>query len=224
MAPISGTARSGHMKSVWHSTAIAAICLAAFLALPAPVSAQIQDRPTRFELTPFAGYQSGETFSDEITGTHLELESKQTTGLVLDVNLAPDTQLEFFYSRAEPSLSPEAGGASIADVKVEYLHAGAVYVFNNGRVRPFFGGSVGATRFSPDAPGLDSDTNFSLGLAGGVKLFLTKNIGVRLEARVIATQVGSDSAAFCNNGSCRIFYEGDFVWQYMANTGVVIAF
>jgi opacity protein-like surface antigen len=110
------------------------------------------------------------------------------------------------------------------DVKVEYLHVGAIYAFNRGRVRPFFGGTVGATRLSPDAPGLNSDTNFSLGLAGGVKPFLTKHVGLRLEGRVFATQVDSDSAAFCTNGSCRIFYDGDFLWQYTANAGIVIGF
>lgn len=224
MAPGSGTISSGVSETAWHSRAITAICLAACLASPVPVSAQTKDQPTRFELTPFAGYQNGETFSDEITGTDLKLESKQTMGLVFDVNFAPDTQLEFFYSRAEPSLAPEGGGAALTDVKVEYLHVGAVYVYSNGQVRPFFGATGGATRFSPNAPGLDSDTNFSLGLTGGVKLFLTRNIGVRLEARAFATQVDSNSAAFCNNGSCRIFYEGDFIWQYMANVGLVIAF
>jgi hypothetical protein len=71
---------------------------------------------------------------------------------------------------------------------------------------------------------MDSDTNFSLGIVGGVKLFLTKNIGLRLEARGFATQVSSDSAAFCNNGGCRIFYDGDFFWQVTANAGLVVAF
>lgn len=198
--------------------------LAGLLASIRAVSAQVPERPTQFELAPFAGYQSSDTFSDEATGTQLKLESKQTLGVIVDVNLSPDTQLEFLYSQANPSLAPKGGGTALTDIKVEYLHVGAIYVYSNGHVRPFFGATGGATRFSPDAPGLDSDTNFSLGLVGGVKLFLAKNIGVRLEARAFATQVDSNSAAFCNNGSCRIFYEGDFIYQYMANAGVIIAF
>lgn len=198
---------------------LAMACLAAGTA-----SAQQGEQATRIELTPFVGYQSSETFSDEVTDTSLKLDSTQNAGLIVDVNLAPDTQLEFLYSTATSSLAPERGGRTLTDVKVEYLHVGAVYVYSAGKVRPFFGVTGGVTRFSPDAAGLDSDTNFSLGLAGGVKLFLTKNIGLRLEARAFATQVDSDSAAFCNNGTCRIFYEGDFIWQYSANAGVIIAF
>lgn len=197
--------------------------LASVAACPA-VLAQQPGQTTRFEITPFAGYQSSEDFSDEVSGTELKLESTGNAGIIFDMNLAPDTQLEFLYSTATSSLAPKSGGPALTDVKVEYLHVGAVYVYSDGRVRPFFGATGGATRFSPDAPGLDSDTNFSLGLVGGFKLFLTKNIGLRVEARAFATQVDSDSAAFCNNGSCRIFYEGDFIWQYAANAGIVIAF
>jgi opacity protein-like surface antigen len=200
--------------------------VAAFLACatcPA-VLAQAPQQPTTFELAPFIGYQSSQDFTDEATGTGLKLDSAQSAGLVVDVNLAPDTQLEFLYSKASSSLAPEGGGAALTDIKVEYLHVGAIYVYSSGRVRPFFGATAGATRFSPDAPGLDSDTNFSLGLAGGVKLFLARNIGIRLEARAFATQVDSDSAAFCNNGTCRIFYDGDFIWQFAANAGIVLAF
>lgn len=211
------------MTKTTHTTAIA-IGLLASLAICPTALAQQAERETRLEITPFVGYQSGEEFSDQVSGTTLKLESASSAGLIVDVNLASDTQLEFLYSTAKSSLAPEGGGPALTDVKVEYLHVGAVYVYSNGRVRPFFGATAGVTRFSPDAPGLDSDTNFSLGLAGGVKLFLTKNIGLRLEARAFGTQVSSDSAAFCNNGTCRIFYDGDFIFQYTANAGVVIAF
>ena len=194
------------------------------LAVSASAIAQQPEQWPRFELTPFAGYQSGEEFSDQTTGVRLKLESTQSVGLILDMTVAPDTQFEIYYSKAESSLSPEGGGPVSTDIKVEYLHLGAIYAFNRGRVRPFFGGTAGATRLTPDAPGLNNDTNFSVGLAGGVKLFLTKHVGLRLEARVFATQVDSDSAAFCTNGSCRIFYDGDFLWQYTANAGIVIGF
>jgi hypothetical protein len=148
-----------------------------------------------------------------------------SAGLIFGMNVAPDVQLEFVYSRANSSLSPEGGGPATAHIRVEYLHAGAIYTSSSsGRVVPFFGGTAGATRLTPEEPGLDSDTNFSVGLVGGVKLFVTKHVGLRLEARVLATQVDSDSAAFCNNGSCRIFYEGDFLWQYAASAGIVIGF
>lgn len=195
----------------------------AFLAASAASHAQ-QWEPAKVELTPFVGYQSEIEFTDQNTGSGLKLDSTDNAGLIVDVGLAPDIQLEFLYSRSSSGLTPDGSGIALSDIKVEYFHVGALYVYQGGRVRPFFGATGGATRFSPDAPGLDRDTRFSLGLAGGVKLFLARNIGLRLEARAFATQVDSNSAAFCNNGSCRIFYDGDFIWQYMFNAGVIVAF
>jgi len=180
--------------------------------------------PAKVELTPFVGYQSAIEFADQTNGGGLELDSTDNAGLIVDVGLAPNMQLEFLYSRADSGLAPDRGGAALTNIKVEYFQIGALYVYQEGRVRPFFGATGGATRLSPDAPALDGDTRFSLGLAGGVKLFLARNIGVRLEARAFATQVDSESAAFCNNGTCRIYYDGDFLYQYMFNAGVIIAF
>jgi opacity protein-like surface antigen len=196
--------------------------LACFVSSPALAQQVLQ--PARVELTPFVGYQSDETFKDELTGTNLKLENAHSAGLIVDVDVAPGSQVEILYSRAKSSLAPERGGAVLTDVKVEYLHIGGLLVYGNDRVRPFFGATLGMTRFSPDAPRLEGDTNFSLGFVGGVKLFLTKNIGLRLEARGFATSVSSDSTAFCNNGGCRIFYDGDVLWQFAGNAGLVIAF
>jgi len=211
------------MTRARQARSVMAVCMLACLA-SAPALAQQVHQPTRVELTPFVGYQSDETFLDELTGTKLKLENAQSAGLIVDVDVAPGSQVEILYSRAKSSLAPERGGPALTDVKVEYLHIGGLLVYGNDRVKPFFGATLGMTRFSPDAPRLDSDTNFSLGLVGGVKLFLTKNIGLRLEARGYATAVSGDSAAFCNNGGCRIFYDGDILWQFAGNAGLVIAF
>ena len=186
---------------------------------PVPASAP----GTRFELTAIAGIQSGADFSDQQNGGDVRMHSAENLGLILDFNVAPDTQLEILYSRATPELD-DSDGSRLADLKIEHLHVGGVYVYNAGHVRPFFAATLGATRFDPSAPGSGSDTRFSLGLGGGVKLMLTDNIGVRLEARAYAIEVDSDSAVFCVNNTCRIHYDGDFLMQYAAHAGVVIAF
>lgn len=207
-----------------HAGAALAMCTIAWLCACSEASAQQPAQGQRFEVSAITGYQEKETFTDATTGAKLRLDSAHSGGLIVDVNVTPDSQMEFIYTRAKSSLAPEAGGPALTDVKVEYLHVGGILVYGKDHVRPFFGATLGASRFSPDAPGMDSDTNFSLGIVGGVKLFLTKNIGLRLEARGFATQVSSDSAAFCNNGGCRIFYDGDFFWQVTANAGLVVAF
>ena len=199
--------------------AVATACL-----LPQAAWAQQAPRSTTVEIAPFVGKQSGADFTDQTTGTGLELKSADSAGLVVNYNLRPDTQLEFLYSRAKSEIKPDDGGPALTDLKVEYLHVGAAYVYNGGRTRPFLSVTAGATLLDPSLPGSDRDIRFSLGIAGGVKLFLTDNIGLRLAARAVATQVDSDSAAFCVNGACRIYYDGDFMTQYAANIGVIVAF
>ena len=178
---------------------------------------------TTVELTAFVGRQSGEDFSDQATGQQARLHSADNAGLILGVNLAPDIQLEFLYSRADTSLKDDTA-TTLADLKMEHLHMGAAYVYSAGHVRPFLSVTAGATRLDPKGSGYDSDTHFSLGIGGGVKFFLTDHIGLRLEARAYAIQVDSDSAAFCNNGTCRVYYDGDFLFQYAAHAGIAIAF
>jgi len=207
-----------------HTGSAIAICLIACLHTCGLASAQQPEQATRVELTPMAGYQGQENFTDATSGAKLRLDGAHSFGLIVDVNVTPNSQVEVLYTSAKSALAPAAGGPELTDVKIEYLHVGGLLVYGHDRVRPFFGATLGASRFSPNAPGLNSDTNFSVGIVGGVKLFLTKNFGLRLEARGFATQTSGDGAAFCNNGACRIFYDGDFFWQVTANAGLVIAF
>ncbi|HVY04740.1 MAG TPA: outer membrane beta-barrel protein [Burkholderiales bacterium] len=205
-----------------NSTLLAArACIAACLGWMTPATAQ---QVARVEVAPMVGYQSSLKFDDAAGNARYKLDSTNNVGLVLDFRAAPNSQVELLYSRAKSALAPDDGGPKLADVKVEYYHLGGILVYGNDRVQPFFGATVGATRFAPDAAGLDSDTRFSFGLVGGAKLFLTKHIGLRLEARAFGTEVNSNSAAFCTNGSCRIFYDGSFMWQYAINAGLIAAF
>jgi opacity protein-like surface antigen len=200
---------------------IVIICVLTCLAVSPAASAQ---QPRQVELTPFVGYQSKESFTDETTASTLKLDNAPSVGLIVDVDATPGSQYEFLYSQAKSSLAPERGGRTLTDVKVEYLHAGGLLVFGDDHVRPFFGATLGLSRFSPDASRMDSDTNFSLGLVGGVKFFLTRHVGLRFEARGFATATNGNSSAFCNSGTCKIFYDGNVLWQATANAGLVIAF
>jgi len=198
--------------------------LAGLAAMPQPGLAQAWP-PLEVEITPFVGYQSSLEFKEEGTGNVLELEETDNLGLFLDFTLTPDTQLEFLYLKSSKApLRPDMGGAALADIGVEYLHVGGLLLFSQDKLRPYIGGGLGATHFSPDAPGMDGDTRFSLSFGGGVKYFLARNIGFRLDARAFLTQTDSDSAAFCVNGVCRIHYDGDFITQYTVSAGIIVGF
>jgi opacity protein-like surface antigen len=65
------------------------------------------------------------------------------------------------------------------------------------KIRPYIVGSLGFTH--EDNSGKNSTrTDFSYGLGGGVKYFLTQHIGLRGDARYMPTYANSSLATYCD--------------------------
>jgi opacity protein-like surface antigen len=199
--------------------------LAAGLVIGAAVAPPV--RAADFEITPFAGYTMGGYFTDEATGATLGLNNMANYGFMLDMKDIGDSWFEFYFSRQETRLKANPGssaGSPQFDVDVEYFHVGGTYGTSTERLKPFIVGTIGATYMDPRGPGLNSETKFSLSLGGGIKMFLTDRLGIRLDARWFGTFVGGGGAVFCSGGSCLINFQGDLWSQGVANAGVVVAF
>jgi hypothetical protein len=76
----------------------------------------------------------------------------------------------------------------------------------------------------PKGAGLNSETKFSLSLGGGVKLYLTEHVGIRLDARWFGTFIGGSGSVFCSGGACLVNVQGDVLSQFTANAGLIMAF
>ena len=193
-----------------------------------PVAAE--EKPSRFELTPFAGYQFGGEFELEGSDTELELDEAQSFGLILNMDIDADRQYEFYYSRQETELDNKGLflNEPVLDLDVEYLHVGGTVAFAGDSVRPYVVGTIGLSRFDPQASGLDSETFFSFSFGGGAKFFADKRVGLRLEGRFFATLIDSDSEIFCRSGAdtnfCAVKVDGDLLLQWQAMAGLVFRF
>ena len=197
------------------------------LSLVGTATAQAQN----VELTPYLGVRFGGNFTDDFGDifVDLEVEDGESYGAILDIPIGPSWNLEFFYSHQESELIGDEGlfgnDFFISDIDVDYIHVGAQYVWDVGQVKPFLGGSVGATRFSP--AGFDSETRPSVSVNGGVKVMFNEHLGLRLEARAINTLVDdNDDDIFCRRGSdfdC-YGYDDDYFFQGEGLAGLVIAF
>ena len=186
-----------------------------------------------FELTPFIGYTGGGDFTNVATGQSLSLDETSSYGILLGFKQAPDPKqpgtawLELYLSRQQTKLranQPLLFSSPTLDVDVEYYHIGGTYGQAEGKVQPFVAGTFGATRMVPQQYGLSSETKFSLTLGGGVKLYLTERVGLRLEGRWLGTVVNANGGMFCSNGACLVTVQGDLFSQYVANAGVILAF
>ena len=196
------------------------------LGIMSMVSVATETMGQNFEVTPFAGYRFGGSFEDSVTGFGLDIHNSEAYGIVLGINMSPETQVELLYSHQPTELRPKGlfSPTSLTDLDIDYYHFGGTYIWNPERdVRPFIQASVGVTHLSPDRAGLGSETRFSFGIGGGVKYFLTKHIGFRLDGRALGTLLNSNSTIFCSGG-CTVRVEGNTLWQFQGNLGVIFAF
>ncbi|HUJ18015.1 MAG TPA: hypothetical protein VL197_08475 [Nitrospirota bacterium] len=197
----------------------AMILVAAFTPIPAMA--------TSLEVTPFAGYTWGGEFNDSVTGETLKVDETANYGVMVDFKQDEQSQIELYFSRQATQLKANERlftGNPLFDLDIEYFHVGGTYGMDSGKVRPFVVGSLGATHMVPKGPGLDALTKFSLSLGGGVKLFATDRVGLRLEGRWFGTLFNGSGSAFCSSGACAISVQGDLFSQFTTNAGVFITF
>ena len=181
-------------------------------------------RDKHVEVTPFTGYQWGGECEDEFTGVGLKLAEASNYGLIVDVDIAPPTQqLELFWSHQATELNVKGGG-SLGDMDVDYFHIGGTQQWPRGKVIPFVAGGLGVTYFDPSLAGAGSATRFSMGLGGGVKVMATERIGLRLEARGLATLGDSEGFVFSGHDGTVVVFTRDVFWQFMVSAGVIVRF
>jgi hypothetical protein len=172
------------------------------------------------------GLRGGGEFEDAATEATLTLQETQTYTIVLDKQMKNGKYYEFYYSHQTSELtSGDPFSGPLFDVDIDYLHFGGKHYLNkeNGT---FLVGTIGATHFDPKEAGLGSETNFSLGIGGGIEFMSQKNIGLRLEGRAFGNFLDSSGAIFCggSSGGCTIITSSSVLWQFELNVGLIFRF
>ncbi|HKU16891.1 MAG TPA: outer membrane beta-barrel protein [Steroidobacteraceae bacterium] len=197
---------------------------AALLFLAGPARAEEPQRYNDWEFTPFIGFMGGGEFEDPTDGSNRDLDEDTDFGLIVDAAADYWRHYELLYAR----MSTKVDGTAPFDLDVQYLQIGGTVSYPDAtRVIPYFGLTVGAARFSPDAPGLSDETKIAFSVAGGVRVPITQNIGVRLDLRGFVTLLDAEGDLFCASSAgltCNIRAKSDTFVQYSANLGVTIGF
>ncbi len=156
--------------------------------IPAAAAAQVN----RFEVTPFAGYRlSGQVDNAADIGfdrrSDIEIDEGATFGLLFDIPLSSNWQLELLASRQSSSFTADQGVLSpsdnLGDFDLGLYQAGFLFQWGEGQVSPFAVATIGLARIEPDFPELDAENYLSGSFGGGVKVFLSENVGLRFEGR-----------------------------------------
>ncbi|HUO34868.1 MAG TPA: outer membrane beta-barrel protein [Candidatus Acidoferrum sp.] len=186
------------------------------------------------EITPFGGARFGGTVNlNSGTFGDYRFKSSWNYGGILDVGLAPDLmpnlEGEFMWNRQDTELSAGYGSGGpyydLTPAKLDMYQFGLLYQFgpHQSKLHPFVVGGLGFTNFHTNGA-LPFDNKFAFNLGGGVKYFMTKHVGFRLEARYSPTQTTSSPAIYCGPFGCFGTTVHNFAQQGQANAGVIIRF
>src|SRR5262245_51173696 len=123
------------------------LILAALLLIPAAALAQA---PHRFEVTPMVGWRFDGEFNvddDFLDERNVRVDEGQAFGVIFDVPLGPNFQIEFLANRQDSEFVVDPGlftpERSLGDVTIDMFHAGILYQFGPGQVQGFFSTGLG---------------------------------------------------------------------------------
>lgn len=225
----SGSSVEKNMRKVRPMSAPALITsVLSIVAMVAGASASASEAENdykRFEITPFAGYMAGGEFEDPTTNAERDLEEDTTYGVFVDIAAESWRHYEILFA----NLDSEVDGTTPFDMGVQYLQIGGTVSHPDAQtVIPYFGMTIGAARFSPDAAGLDDETKLAFSAGGGMRIPITDHFGVRFDARAFLTVLDGEGDLFCVSeggaGTCSIRAKSDTFLQYSASVGVTLAF
>ena len=198
-----------------------------FGGLPAVAAA---DNQFGIEITPYAAYRMGGSFSDETNNIELDIQDSAAQGVIINGMVRSNTQWEVLYGRQATDI--DSGGLFIndplLDFDIEYMHFGGTYLFDGESVRPFVALTVGVTHADPGDSTFGAENFFSASLGAGWNLAATSRLGVRLEVRAFTTFVDSDSKLFCQSGGgdggCLVLIDSNTLTQWEARAGITLRF
>jgi len=198
----------------------------------------------KMEFSAFFGYTLSEGIEfgpDNISGGLLieKITPTSAPGWGFQADLLAGEMNAFGFQFSEQWSKMELTGAAgekveITDMSVRNYHG--MFTFNlgapNASARPFFFIGLGMTQYSPEniqGNSVDSKSKFSTTGGGGVKLFPTEHLGIRLSARWTPTYIRSDpSGFFCSTfwigGVCWVIEEPNYSHQFEFTGGLIFRF
>ena len=189
--------------------------------------------PRVFDISAFAGYQlNGDVGTN---GGNLDIGDAPAFGAALDyrLNRVGSLELAWFYD------SPDARFASINTlypssktftVHTHFFQIGGMTVQPMGRLEPFIGLTLGAALLVPEQIELTTggtlnanDTwRFATTAMLGTKIWMTPNVGVRLEARMLVPIVFNSGGFYAGTGGSGLYASGGVPSLQFAFTGGLV--
>ena len=172
------------------------------------------------EITPFAGYTLGGKAN--LYEGEFRIDDAMAYGGKLAVGLSTTTFVEFTYSRVdtEGQFFPFISGAIGEKIPLSsnYIQIGGLQEMDMGVLSPFITLTGGLAVWGTSSDQFSTYTQFSLTFGGGTKIWITDNIGIRLQASMLMPMVWSGAGfGFGTGGASAGIYtritpfQGEFI-------------
>jgi hypothetical protein len=156
-----------------------------------------------FEISPYTGWMLGGRLNTYNGSANVK--DGQNYGIAISYEMAYLTKVEFMYNRMVSELEiREYANEPYIPFKLanDYFQIGVVRELMDDVVRPFGVGMLGAAIFTPQDSQYSAQWRFSASLAGGIKIFPTEHIGIRLQARMLIPMYFGGLGFWCGTGGC----------------------
>lgn len=185
-----------------------------------------------FDLTAFAGYQLNGDVST--TGGNLNIGDSPAYGGILDVRVHRYGSIELMYEYTKPTAQFLSFGTFSStqpfDVTSHYFQIGGMSVQHAGPLEPFFGLTVGAALYVPETIvrqgggtlNANDTWRFATTLMLGTKIWISDNVGLRLETRMLMPLVFNGGGFYYGTGGAGLTTSAGIPSLQFAFTGGLV--
>lgn len=172
------------------------LLLATIIVTTQDLSAQI------IEINGFTGYALNGTA--KLYDGDFKISDAQNYGGKLAFGVSSTTFLELSYMRSdtEGRFYPFLGSpGDLVGLSSNYIQIGGLQEADFGRISPFGTVAVGLVVWSPKQSQYSSKTQFAATVGGGLKIWLTEMIGIRLQGSMMMPMVWNGVGIGCGIGT-----------------------
>jgi hypothetical protein len=183
----------------------------------------ISDVFAQTEIFGFGGYMM--TTNVPVAKGDLQIDDVPNYGLGVDFTIRRGMQLELLWISAQTHVRLKTYPSGITEDLFDMNEVGGLWEMGRGKARPFGAFTVGATLFDAKDATRSDEWLASITFGGGGKFDLSKNIGIRLQARILLPLIFSGGGLWVGTGGVGV---GVGSWtpfvQFDLTAGVYIRF
>ena len=179
------------------------------------------------ELMPSVGYTFATRSSDY--NTYGKIDGNLNLGGSVMFNVNRRIGFELLYNHMNTAsgaynYGPQEAPITKGNMQIDQIMLGPVQTFNvpGSPVRPFIGGLLGASIFTPNAYGYSNDAKFTVGAEIGTNVYFNPWFGLRFKAQLLKPVDDGGAGFYVGNNNNSTYASYADVWQFSLNAGIVI--